>query len=56
MVLYYFTIIGLVFNMTLFISKLVLNVVKISILSKFDHDLIKNVTSRVYTRFYFDLT
>ena len=56
MVLYYFTISGLVLNMILVISKHVLNIVKISILSKFDHDLVKNVTSRAYKRFYFDLT
>ena len=47
MVLYYFTICDLVFNMTFLISKLVLNIVKISILSKFDYDLAKNVASRV---------
>ena len=47
MVLYYFTICDLVFNMTFFISKLVLNIVNVSILSKFDHDLAKNVASRL---------
>ena len=47
MVLYYFTIRDLVYNMTFLISKLVLNVVKISILSKFDYVLAKNVASRL---------
>ena len=55
MVLYYFTISDLVFNMTLHISKLALKIVKMSILSKFDYDLVKNVASRVYIRFYFNL-
>ena len=56
MVLYYFTISDLVFNMILLISKLAIKIVKMNILSNFDHDLVKNVASRVYTRFYFDLT
>ena len=47
MVLYYFTINDLVFNMIFwYISKLVLNIVKKSILSMFDNDLAKNVASR----------
>ena len=46
-VLYNFIISDLVFNMTFLIFKLVLDIVKISILSKFDHDLAKNVASRV---------
>ena len=45
-VLYNFIISDLVFNMTFLIFKFVLDIVKISILSKFDHDLAKNVASR----------
>ena len=46
MVLYYYTFSDLVLNMTFLISKLVLNIVKKSILSMFDNDLAKNVASR----------
>ena len=45
-VLYSFIISDLVFNMTFLIFKFVLDIIKISILSKFDHDLAKNVASR----------
>ena len=44
-VLYNFIISNLVFNMTFQIFMFVLDIVKISILSKFDHDLAKNVAS-----------